>query len=182
MKNPREIIGQLSPEDALAVLHILADGDPELAARIAEIALARLRHVDADEIAACVYDGLEWLQVEEVWDRAGPKRYGAYVETSEAAYQMIEEVLEPFLADLKKYQQLGMAAEATQVCMGLLAGLYEFEHESKSKFKEWAPDAASSFAERAVDAWKAGSPGRASIKALKAFITEELGGWGARLV
>ncbi len=181
MKDPREIIGQLSPDDALAVLHILADGDPELAARIAEIALARLGNVDADEIAACVYDGLEWLQVEEVWDRAGQKRDG-YIETSEAAYQMVEEVLEPFLADLKKYQQLGMTVEARQMCTGLLAGLYEFEHESKSKFKEWAPDAADSFAEEVVDAWKAGSPGRADVRALKAFIADELGGWGARLV
>ncbi len=181
MQDPREIINQLSPEDALAVLHILADGDPELAAHIAEIALARLRHVDADEIAACVYDGLEWLQVEEVWDRAGQKRDG-YVETSEAAYQMVEEVLEPFLADLKKYQQLGMMAEATQVCMGIVAGLYQFEHECKTQFKDWAPDAAISFAEEVVDAWKANSPSRADIKALKAFIAENLGGWGARLM
>ncbi len=95
---------------------------------------------------------------------------------------MVEEVLEPFLAELKKYQKLGMAAEATQMCVGILAGLCQFDEESKSKFKEWAPAAADSFAGEVVHQWKAGSPGRADVKAMKAFIEGELGGWGARLV
>ena len=66
--------------------------------------------------------------------------------------------------------------------MGLLLGLYQFDHESKSKFKDWAPDAPSGFAWTVVDAWKAGSPSRADAKVVKAFIEDELGGWGARLV
>jgi hypothetical protein len=181
MKNPHEVIDQLSPSDALAILRTLAASDEELAACIAEIALARLREVNSDEIAAMVATELDMLEVEEVWDRAGSTRDG-YVEPGEAADQMVAEVLEPFLAELKKYQKLGMSAEANQVCMGLLAGLCEFEHESESEFKDWAPDAASVFAEEVVDAWKAGSPGRADVAAMKSFIAEELGGWGARLV
>jgi hypothetical protein len=67
------------------------------------------------------------------------------------------------------------------VCTGILAGLHEFEHKSESEFKDWAPDAAISFAEEAVDTWKAGSPSRADVKAMKAFLADELGGWGPRL-
>ena len=81
-----------------------------------------------------------------------------------------------------KYQKLGTSTEANRMCMGLLLGLYQFEHESRSKFKDWAPDAPSAFADSVVDAWKDGSPGRADVKAVKAFIENELEGWETPLV
>jgi len=181
MKAPREIIDHLSPGDALSILRTLADSDEVLARRIAEMALARLHGVDPEEVAAVLYDQLDALEVEEVWDRAGETRHG-YVEPGEAADQMVEEVLEPFLEELGKYQKLGMNAEANKMCMGLLLGLRRFEHESASEFKNWAPDAPIVFAEAAVDVWKAGSPSQADVAAVKVFIEGELGGWGARLV
>ena len=181
MKNPREIIDQLSPTDALAILKTLAASDEELARRIAELALAHLKGVEPEEVAAVLHESLEALEVEEVWDRAGETRHG-YVEPGEAADQMIEEVLEPFLEELKKYQKLGLSIEARRLCMGLLAGLYRFEHVSISEFKNWAPDSPIIFAEEVVETWKTGSPGRADRAAVKAFIEDELGGWGGRLV
>ena len=66
MKEPREIIGHLSPADALSILRTLADRDEQLAVLIAEIATARLRGVDPEEVAAALYDELEGLEVEEV--------------------------------------------------------------------------------------------------------------------
>jgi hypothetical protein len=181
MREPRQIIDHLSPADALSILEALADSDEQLAARIAEMATARLRGVDPEEVAAVLYDELDALEVEEVWDRAGPTRHG-YVDPGEAADEMIEEVVEPLLEELKKYQALGMNTEANRMCMGLLLGLYRFEHESTSEFKKWAGDAPGAFADAVVDAWKAGSPSRADVAAVKAFIEDELGGWGARLV
>jgi len=177
MKDPREIIDHLSPTDALSILRTLAASDEGLAARIAGIATAHLSEVDPEEVAAELYDELDGLEVEEVWDRAGRTRHG-YVEPGEAADQMIEEVLEPFLEELDKYQKIGMNTEANRMCMGLLLGLYRFDHESTSKFKDWAPDAPSAFADSVVDAWKDGSPSRADVKAVRAFIEDELGGWG----
>jgi len=181
MKPPREIIDHLSPTDALSILRILAHSDERLAVRIAEMATAHLSGVDSEEVAAVLYDELDSLEVEEVWDRAGPTRHG-YVDPGEAADGMIEEGIEPFLEELKKYQALGMSAEANGICMGLLLGLYRCKRESTSEFKDWAGDAPSIFADAVVDAWKAGAPSRADVKAVKTFIEEELGGWGARLV
>ena len=181
MKNVHEIIEQLSPADANAVLHALASSDETLAARIAEMAMARFNQVDVEEIAAALYDELDALAVEEVWDRSGRTRHG-YVEPSEAADQMIEEALAPFLEDLARYQKLGLRAEANRMCEGLLLGFYRFQHESTSEFKNWAPDAPIIFAETVVDAWKAGSPTKSDVRSLKTFIAEELGGWGANLV
>ncbi|MBL7183369.1 MAG: hypothetical protein ISS50_02850 [Anaerolineae bacterium] len=181
MKDPHEIIDHLSHIDALAILRILAGTDEQLAARIAEVATAYLSEVDPEEVAAILYDELNFLEVEDVWDRAGPTRHG-YVHPGEAADGMIEEVLEPFLEELAKYQKLGMNTEANRMCMGLLLGFYRFERESRSEFKDWAPDAPIIFAETVVDAWKDGAPSRADVKVVKAFIEDELGGWGVRLV
>lgn len=181
MKDVHQIIEQLSPADASAILHALATGDEALSSRIAEMALARIQQVDVEEVAAALYDELEALEVEEVWERAGRKRHG-YVETGDAAYQMIEEVLTPFLADLARYQKLGLRDEANRMCEGLLLGFYRFEHESTSSFKDWAPDAPINFAETVMAAWKAGSPAKRDSQALKAFVAEELGSWGAHLV
>jgi hypothetical protein len=181
MNNPHEIINHLSPTDALTILRTLATSDEQLAQRVAELALAHLSGVDPEEVATILYEELDALEVEEVWDRAGETRHG-YVEPGEAADQMIEQVLEPFLEKLKKYQKLGLSVEAGRLCMGLLAGLHRFEHESICEFKNWAPDSPIIFAESVVEIWKAGTPSRADIAAVKAFIEDELGGWGARLV
>jgi len=163
------------------VLKTLARGDERLATRIAEIAMAHLDAVDWEEVAFELYEELEFLEVEEVWDQAGPTRHG-YVDPGEAADEMVDEIVEPYLEEPKKLQALGMSAQANRMCMGLLLGLYKFEHESTSKFKDWAGDAPIVFAETVVDAWKTGAPSRADVAAVKAFIEEELGGWGARLV
>ncbi len=123
MKDPQEIIDQLSHGDALAVLKTLAREDERVAARIAEIATTHLSDVDPEEVAAMLFFDLNFLEVEEVWDRAGPKRHG-YVDPGEAADEMIQEVLDPYLEELKKYQNLGMNTEANRMCMGLLLGLF----------------------------------------------------------
>jgi hypothetical protein len=182
MRDPHKIIGQLSPADALAVLKILTRDDEQLAARVAEIATARLSAVDPGEVALELYEELEFLKVEEVWDRAGPSSRHGYVEPAQAAEQMIDEVIAPYLEELKKLQALGMNAQANGTCMGLLLGLYKFERESRSEFKDWASDAPGAFAWAVVDAWKAGSPGKADVAAVKEFIEDELFGWNAGLV
>ena len=180
MKGPHEIIDRLSLTDARSILRALADSDKQLAFYIVELAMARLRQVDPEEVATFLYEELDGLEVEEVWDRAGPTRHG-YVDPGEAADEMIEEVIEPYLEELKNYQALGMSVEANKMCMGLLLGLYRFECESTSEFKNWAPDAPSAFADAVVGAWKAGKPSRADTAAVKAFVEGELSGWGPRL-
>jgi len=176
MKDRREIIDRLSPDDALAVLKALVREDDRFADCIVEKAVAYLSNVDPEEIAATLYAELTALAVEEVWDRAGPKRHG-YVEPGEAAYEMVREVIEPFLQELRRYCALGMGAQASQTCVGLLQGLYWFEHESASEFKDWAVDAPAAFAETVIDTWKEGVTELAASQGVKAFIDEELNGW-----
>jgi hypothetical protein len=75
MPDPYEIIDQLSPDQALAILKTLAANNERLAKRIAKMGTAYLSKVDAEEVAAALYDELDALAVEEVWDRSGNTRH-----------------------------------------------------------------------------------------------------------
>jgi hypothetical protein len=180
-KEAHDIIDRLSVLEARSILKALAQKDTELSIRIREMALSCLAQVNIEEIAGAVYAELDALEVEEVWDRAGPSRYG-YVDPGEAADEMIQQVLDPFLFELDKYHKLGMNTEANKVCMGLLLGIYRFDDESTTEFKNWAPDSPAAVSESVVDAWKKGKPSRTDIKAVRQFIEGELAGWGDSLV
>ena len=181
-KETPDVIEQLSASEARSILKALIREDRQLAIRIREMSLSCLADVDTEEIAAATHDELKALEVEEVWDRAGPSHRHGYVDPSEAADEMIQEVLNPFLFELEKYQRLGMNAQANQVCMGLLLGLYRFEHESGNEFKAWAIDAAGEWAGEVLSTWKKGQPSRSDIQEIKSFIDQEMAHWAGLLI
>jgi len=187
---PEEALGlidQLSPEEGVKILRALARQDTQLAARIAEAIIAYLRRSapqvpeDAEDIAEDVLYELDHLEVEEVWNRAGRTRYG-YVEPVEVAEEMMQKVLEPYLEEMKRYQRLDMHDAARLTCMGVLAGLYRFETESTTQFKDWAPDLPAIFAEEVLDDWKAGNPRAAEVREMEQFIHDELTKWASYLL
>lgn len=179
-KHVYQIIDNLTVFEARAVLRTLAENDAKLAQRIAEMTLTSPSDVDVEEVAAALYDELDALEVEEVWDRAGRTRHG-YVETHEVAEQMIEAVLAPYLEELSRYQALDLNLEAGEMCQGLLLGLYQFEHESKSQFKDWASDLPFGFAQEVLAAWRRGAVGETDASEVSGFILEELPRWSFAL-
>jgi hypothetical protein len=180
MPNPHDLINNLSPGDAHAILRQLAARDEKLAAEIAALITADLSDVDIDGVAEELRSQLERLTPEDVWERSGYTR-DRYVETSEAAYGLIEETLEPFLDELRQCQKAGLPKEAEMICLGLLLGFYQFEHEVKREFKDWAPDAPLEFACEVVLAWrKEVAPGE-DISEMLALIQKEMPYWVSRL-
>lgn len=53
---------------------------------------------------------------------------------------MIEDELKPFIDQIWTYLQQGMEHEAKICCMGVLLGIYRYDQESTSEFKDWAAD------------------------------------------
>ena len=155
---PRNIFAEISADDAFAILCHLAKEDPKIAKRIEQIAMDYLSDVDIEDIASQVYIELDSIEVEELWDRSGRTRNG-YVEPEEMAFQMFEEALEPFLDEMKKYQNLSMFAEAKNYCIGILRGIGKFENDSTSEYKDWAVDAPQEFFEEVLKQWKKGQKG-----------------------
>ena len=176
MRKPREVIDQLSSQDALAVLKTLADSDAQLAKRIAEIATEHLSEVDPQDVAEEVYYALESLQVEDVWDKAGSTRDG-YVEPYEVVDEMIDGLMTAYFDELVRYQKLKMGDEAMSFCKGLLLGLYRFEYKCKTEFREWAPDYASSYAEEVLGKWQPKRVSQEALDEMNAFIQKQLPKW-----
>ncbi len=70
-KGKSEILESITGSDALSILNAIAQRDEKIKTTIEKTAMEILSAVDVDEIAAKVQGGLELLQVEDVWARAG---------------------------------------------------------------------------------------------------------------
>ena len=176
--NTVNIIDQISPEEALDILKILAREDPKIATKIEQIFQESLADtdLDIDEIAESVCGDLELLEVEEVWDNAGSTRYG-YVDPNELAWSMLEEAIQPFLEQFQQYQTMSMYPEAKYYCMGILKGLYLFEIESKSEFKDWSMDAGHDNFTTLLDDWKKTCNNSEALQEMDEFIQEHCPQW-----
>ncbi len=175
-KNPNDVIEHLAPEDALAILGVLARNDKALAGRIAEIAMARWRSEDAEHVSDGVFHALDALREEEMLDRAGQTSHG-YVDPHEAAGMMLDEALQPFLERLDRYRKLGLSDESLQLLQGILAGLHRFEQEAHGDFHAWVAPHMAIEAQELLDAWRACAPERTQTAKMRRFIEMHLPNW-----
>jgi len=76
----------------------------------------------ADRLA--VADDVEGLDIEELNTRADYQPGRGYVHPAEAADEILDEVLQPFLDDLQRRADFGMRSAAVELATGILLGLY----------------------------------------------------------
>jgi hypothetical protein len=79
--------------------------------------------VDADATAEDVEQAVLDLDIDDLGTRAGRKSWG-YVEPTEAAWELLDEAIEPFLDEMKRHIELGFEAAATATCAGTVLGLH----------------------------------------------------------
>ncbi len=174
MKN---IFDEISANEALIIVQQLAKSDNDIKKRIISIAEKIVRNVDLDEISAEVFFDLNCIDVHELWRNAGSGA-GDYISPEEMAFEMIEEVLEPFNQEVTRLLDLNMYSEAKFYCMGVLKGIYEFEHESKSEFKDWAADMSGECFNGILDDWKKQcKDDNKAIKEMDTFLNKECSKW-----
>ncbi|MBA7518348.1 hypothetical protein ES705_10418 [subsurface metagenome] len=174
MKN--KIIDKISGEEALTILRQLAKNDPKIGKQIEKEAEKLLKKVDLEEICEDVYSVLDGIDVEELWDRSGASRYG-YSSPEDMAMEMMEEELEPYNKEVVKYLELGMAKEAKLYCMGVLKGIYQYEQESKSEFKDWAADVAGECFGYLLEEWKKRINNKDDLIEIDKFLEKECSKW-----
>src|SRR5262249_23095317 len=143
-------------------------------------ATSLLAEFSLDEIADEVFDALDLVDVQDCWDRAGGSREG-YPSPDEAAADLIEEELQPFFDQVERYHELGMPEQEARYCMAVVLGIYRFEHESKSEFKQWAADIPAECAANLLQEWRKRDPEQARIDAMHAFIRERCPKWASWL-
>jgi len=175
-KSKKNVIDKISADDALTILRNLAEKDKTLLKKIEEAALEYLREVDIEDVAYQVFEDLNSLEVEEVWDQSGSTIYG-YVEPGDKAWEMFEEAVAPYLNELKKCQKIGLHEKAKKYCMGILKGIYEFEKESATQFKDWATDAPGECFKMVLDDWKKACKNLKDVKEMNGFVKKYCPDW-----
>ena len=93
----------------------------------------------SDDVTDSVLDALTSVDLDDLNDRAGATRWG-YVEQTEAAWELLEEAVEDFIADLKRRAELGSSDAAVMMCRGIVAGLYRAKDVPSDGALGWAPD------------------------------------------
>lgn len=93
---------------------------------------------------------------------------------------MVEEALEPFVAELKRCKKLSFNREANNMCMGIIKGIYTYEKESASDFKDWAVDAPAESVISVLEEWRTGQRTKEDLLEIEEFIEQSLPDWKSR--
>jgi hypothetical protein len=176
-----DVIKKLTAEQALEVVKRLYEKGGTIRKAVLAEARNLLTAVDVDETAEEVFFILDSIDVQDCWDRSGKTRYG-YTEPGEAAVELVEEELQPFYDQAARYQELGMVEQETTYSMGVILGIYRYEHESKSEFREWAEDVPIECAGDLLDKWRERNQGTASAQAMNEFIQSRCPKWAKFLL
>jgi hypothetical protein len=117
----RRTLERLKAEEAALVLRRLLEVHPDLASEAEETARSLLQEVKYEEIAAEIEEEIRALDYDDLNARAGRHEWGD-VEPTEAAWEILEETVEPFREDMKRHLALGLEAAALEICKGLVLG------------------------------------------------------------
>lgn len=147
------VLEHLKAEEAQDVLRRLLAAHPDLGAEAETIARSLLGEVTFEAVAAAVEDAVRAMDLEDLNGRAGRHEWG-YVGPDEAAWEILEETVEPFLDDMKRQIELGLEVEPLEICKGVLLGLYRIEHGKRGELAEWAPDFPAEAAGGAIETWQ----------------------------
>lgn len=122
-KRPTSALKSLRPHESSAVLHALLKAHPDLVTEAEGLAAGLLDGASWAPVGEDVEYALRSLPVEALGDRAGYHPGRGYIHECDAAGEIVQETLEPYLDDIARRLALGMAASAHQVAAGVLAGL-----------------------------------------------------------
>ena len=156
MRKRTSILDRLKPEEAEVVLHRVLAAHRELRAEVQQIAKSLLGEVAFECVADEVEHAVRDLGLDDLGSRAGKHSWG-YVSPTEAAWELLEESVSPFIEDMKRQFELGLDAEALEICKGLVLGLYRVRNEKGNEVLGWAPDFPAETAAHALATWHEGA-------------------------
>jgi hypothetical protein len=146
MSQKRSALDTLSGAEKATVLDELLAARPDLRNPAEAYAARLMKGADRLAVADDVEGALQGLDIDELNTRAGHRPGRGYVHPAEAADEILDEALQPFLDDLQRRAGLGMGSAAAEVAAGILLGLYNCCDGNSETLLEYAPDYA---AERA---------------------------------
>jgi len=178
------VLDRLRAEEAGVVLTRLLSAHRELRSDAEQIARSLLGGVSFDVVADEVEQAVSGVDLEAFAGRAG-RHIGGYTSPTEAAWELLEEVVAPFFQDMKRRVELGLESEALEICKGLVLGMYRCRDEDDGDVLQWASDFCLDTAARAVETLRRsrrpkGTPRRS--RALPGdFVDEFISDWADRV-
>jgi hypothetical protein len=177
------LLDKLDDAEAASVLRKLLDRHSELRAEAEAVARDMLTGISPLSVADEIEDALLQFDYDDLNGRAGRRSCG-YVEPSEAAGELLEEALDPFINDMKRYLEAGLEDQACQFCQGILLGLYRIRN-SENDILNWAPDFPGEAAGNALEVWSetggsehGGAPAKKGRRRLSPdFVREHVPDW-----
>jgi len=158
----KKFMQSLSAGEATRVLKDLPGSGPALMESAYDAAIRVAGDVNADAIMTRVFSRLDNLGVDGLSGRAGRARYG-YAGPSDAAWELFEEALDPFIDEMKRSQKRALPAAAKAHCIGILRRLWRYDEEPASDFAGWVEDAPGEFVDSVIEEWKKGDPASGDI-------------------
>jgi hypothetical protein len=134
-----QLLARLNPAEGAGVLRSLLERHPQLVAEAEDLAEAAVTDVDVEAIAEDVEQIVLGLDLDDLNSRAGRHSWG-YVEPTEAAWELLEEAVDPFIEEMKRQIDLGFEAAATATCAGIVLGLYRCRGNNSDQVLGWAED------------------------------------------
>lgn len=139
--------------------------------------IARLKPaVDANEVAAWVRHELESMAIDDVWERSGEDRHG-YTAPHDAADEMITEVVDSHMLEVRKFEDLKRPDDADAYLAGIIMGLNQFENEVESQVKELTDDSATALASAVLANWKKAVGDDSRVASMQERLLEGCEGW-----
>jgi hypothetical protein len=175
-----DVISKLTAEQALKIVERLGRKGGKLREAVLTEMMNVLTEIDLDETADEVVTLLESIDVQDCWDRSGSSR-GGYTSPDEAAAEIIEEELQPFFDQIGRYHEMGLPDQEAAYCMGVILGIYRYERESETEFRQWSEDIPAAYGGFLLDKWRERNPDGARINAMHEFIRARCPEWAKRL-
>ena len=156
-----DLLARLDNAEAASVLKTLLARHSELRPETEAIARDSLTQISLFSVADDVETAVLQYDYDDLNGRAGGHSWG-YVEPTEAAWELLEEAVEPFVSEMKRYLEMGLEEQALQFCQGVLLGLYRVRDGQDNDILGWAEDFPAEAAGNMLDVWMsaAGTGGR----------------------
>jgi hypothetical protein len=178
--NPRESISALDrigPAETAQLLPQLLKSHPELQSEAEALALRMITAVDPEGVADALAFAFSSISQEEIWDRSGSDSLGGYTAPDEAAGELCEEALAPFIEGLNHLLTMGLLEPALAQVKGMILGLHGLKGRLPDDAEEYPSD---SGIYEVLEAWVQGQSVRADASLL-AWVGEVLPDWRAKV-
>ena len=120
----------------MQVLLASSPAHPDLESEVADLIEEVLGRMSFEHVADDVLEEIANLEISDMSSRSGRQPFG-FVGPEEAAGDMLEEVIAPFVDRIERCAAMGLHEAALELCRGVLLGLYRAELCDATEVVAW---------------------------------------------